>query len=85
MSLVLSLLGVWLLALFGIVLAADVTRWWKCTTCGEWADYPAHYACAAHGGSCNLPYAHDYTKPDWPFVLVTVLMIIDGLAFVIVR
>ena len=83
MSLVLSLLGVWLLTLFGIVLAADVTRWWKCTTCGRRADWPIHYVCGVHGPACYQG-SHEYSKPAWPFVLVTVLMIIDGLAFVIV-
>jgi hypothetical protein len=86
LSLALSLAGVWLVAAFLIVVAADARDWWACAQCGDLAEHPIHYACAAHGSRCRQPSSHhEYAKPAWPFVVVTVAMFADAVAIVVFR
>jgi len=83
-SLVLSLLGAALAALFVVALAADLTSWWCCVRCGKPADHPVHFVCRVHRETCRSPH-HAYAKPSWPFVVLGALMFAVALALLVVR
>jgi hypothetical protein len=60
------------------------TRHPPCTFCGLPYDYPAHFICFQHGVRCRYAH-HTYRQATWPSLLVFTLLVVDLVAFWVIR
>ncbi len=76
MDLLYSLVGLFLVAAFGLVVLADGTKWFNCGECGLPYNHPRHFLCLRHGTSCRDQRGqHEYKTPARPYLFVVVPMV----------